>query len=361
VPAPSWRARVLVAAVAIGSLILAPSALASDPSPTTVAEATRQFDALYADAERARARLQATSAEAASLAARLEVAQASAQRQENRVITMTAELGGFAAAMYRAPISDPTIELLVSDDPARVLAQTTRLDVVADQRVDALAVVAAARAELQQTSDDIAEQQARLDALQQQMRAEQRELDRAAQRAKAVVDELAEQERQRLAELQQRIRAEADARSSRGADRTSPATTVSGGAPPGGGGCVVSDPTGTGGCVTPATAWVVQQMRATFGALPMACWRGGGGDHAQGRACDMMMAPGGTYANAEQKDRGWRLAEWLRANASRLQVDYVIWQGRIWSVQRAGEGWRPYNGYGATGGHYDHVHVSVRA
>jgi hypothetical protein len=193
------------------------------------------------------------------------------------------------------------------------------------------------------------------------MRAEQRELDRAAQRAKAVVDELAEQERQRLAELQQRIRAEADARSSRGADRTSPATNVSGGAPPGGGGCVVSDPTGPGGCVTPATAWVVQQMRATFGALPMACWRGGGGDHAQGRACDMMMAPGGTYANAEQKDRGWRLAEWLRANASRLQVDYVIWQGRIWSVQRAGEGWRPYNGYGATGGHYDHVHVSVRA
>jgi hypothetical protein len=94
-----------------------------------VAEATWQFDALYADAERARARL-----------------------QENRVITVTAELGGFAAAMYRDPISDPTIELLVSDDPARVLGQTTRLDVVADQRVDALAVVAAARAEFSSAS-----------------------------------------------------------------------------------------------------------------------------------------------------------------------------------------------------------------
>ena len=44
--------------------------------------------------------------------------------------------------------------------------------------------------------------------------------------------------------------------------------------------------------------------------------------------------------------------------------------GEIWSVDRASEGWRPYNGAGVyttaptspggiTGGHFDHVHISV--
>ncbi len=47
-------------------------------------------------------------------------------------------------------------------------------------------------------------------------------------------------------------------------------------------------------------------------------------------------------------------------------MSYLIWYGRIWSVERADEGWRPYNGAGGiydetsvTGGHYDHVHVSM--
>ncbi|MDL5154439.1 hypothetical protein [Actinomycetospora termitidis] len=62
------------------------------------------------------------------------------------------------------------------------------------------------------------------------------------------------------------------------------------------------------------------------------------------------------------------MATFLRENASELGVRYVIWQGRIWS-RGAGDqgGWgRPYDGGGvydpsdATGGHYDHVHVSVR-
>ena len=43
-----------------------------------------------------------------------------------------------------------------------------------------------------------------------------------------------------------------------------------------------------------------------------------------------------------------------------------IWQGKIWSLSRDAEGWRPYNGGGmhdpdnVTGGHYDHLHVTVK-
>ena len=63
--------------------------------------------------------------------------------------------------------------------------------------------------------------------------------------------------------------------------------------------------------------------------------------------------------------RGWALATWLRANAVPLHINYVIWQGRIWSRVHDAQGWRPYTGggyyptAGPTNGHFDHVHVST--
>lgn len=79
--------------------------------------------------------------------------------------------------------------------------------------------------------------------------------------------------------------------------------------------------------------------------------RGGGGNHGQGRALDIMVR-GAT---------GDRIAAFLRANARALGVTEVIWEQRIWTVQRASEGWRPMPDRGsATANHYDHVHVSVR-
>jgi hypothetical protein len=39
------------------------------------------------------------------------------------------------------------------------------------------------------------------------------------------------------------------------------------------------------------------------------------------------------------------------------RIKYAISQGRIWSAERAGEGWRTYNG---SNPHHKHAHVSVR-
>jgi hypothetical protein len=80
--------------------------------------------------------------------------------------------------------------------------------------------------------------------------------------------------------------------------------------------------------------------------------RGGdGGFHGTGQAVDAMISNSGA---------GWRLANWLRANASELGVSEVIYSQKIWTVQRSGEGWRGMSNRGsATANHYDHVHVSV--
>ncbi|MFF1570311.1 hypothetical protein ACFVY1_44330 [Streptomyces sp. NPDC058293] len=106
-------------------------------------------------------------------------------------------------------------------------------------------------------------------------------------------------------------------------------------------------------------------------------WHGGigyqtpraeGGEHPLGRACDYTPGALGTRASDTALAQGWALAAWLRKNAGALDVQYVIWQGRIWSINHPQDqgGWgRPYdhglnNPHTVTGGHYDHVHVTTR-
>ena len=131
----------------------------------------------------------------------------------------------------------------------------------------------------------------------------------------------------------------------------------------------LDDPTGTGGFVTARMAHLIGQTRVAFPQTGWACWSlrpGTRSEHPQGRACDVTFGNQiGTRPTAEQLAVGWQMAEWLQANAEVLGVEYLIWQAQIWSVGRAEEGWRPYNGGGihdptnVTGGHIDHLHITA--
>jgi uncharacterized protein YgiM (DUF1202 family) len=79
--------------------------------------------------------------------------------------------------------------------------------------------------------------------------------------------------------------------------------------------------------------------------------RSSSGYHGSGRALDCMIS---------NSTVGWDAANWLRANAKRLGVMEVIYQQKIWTVQRSSEGWRSMSDRGSpTANHMDHVHVSV--
>lgn len=131
---------------------------------------------------------------------------------------------------------------------------------------------------------------------------------------------------------------------------------------------LVDDPT-TNGQITERTAHVLAQVREHFPATVWSCWSPRVGDkseHPLGRACDGTFGNSiGTAATGNALDLGWRVTNWLKANAQSLGVGYLIWQGRIWSVARSSEGWRPYDGGGmhdphnVTGGHFDHLHFTV--
>ena len=79
--------------------------------------------------------------------------------------------------------------------------------------------------------------------------------------------------------------------------------------------------------------------------------RSSGGFHGTGQAVDAMISSSSV---------GWDIANWTRANASKLGVSEVIYSQKIWTVQRSSDGWRSMSDRGsATANHYDHVHVSV--
>ncbi len=88
-----------------------------------------------------------------------------------------------------------------------------------------------------------------------------------------------------------------------------------------------------------------------------------GSAHYEGRAVDVFVRP----VNAPHLRQGWAMAQYLVANAERLDVATVIFDGRIWTARRSFQGWRDYTpdvggrsrAVAAILEHRDHVHVDV--
>lgn len=108
------------------------------------------------------------------------------------------------------------------------------------------------------------------------------------------------------------------------------------------------------------------EMLDTFGRLSLGGYAPGGvstghipgSAHYEGRAVDVFFRP----VNAVNKRQGWALAQWAVANAARLEIRTIIFDGRIWTAGRAG--WRAYDAPDRPGDravleHRDHVHIDV--
>ena len=117
-------------------------------------------------------------------------------------------------------------------------------------------------------------------------------------------------------------------------------------------------------------AVVRQDLEARFGTLSLGGFEPDGvssghmegSAHYEGRAIDVFFRP----INAENQQRGWALASYLVASADRLDINTLIFDGRIWHAgSRSGDGWTDYRVPSSSRGdraileHRDHVHVDV--
>ena len=78
---------------------------------------------------------------------------------------------------------------------------------------------------------------------------------------------------------------------------------------------------------------------------------GGGGEHAAGRALDIM---------TKDLEIGTAIANMARQYWRELGVSQIIWQQHIWTAERGGDSWRPMDSRGSdTANHKDHVHITT--
>jgi len=102
------------------------------------------------------------------------------------------------------------------------------------------------------------------------------------------------------------------------------------------------------------TSDAVYVYRSVCHAFPQITSYGGWddhGEHASGRALDIMTS---------DVALGNAIAEFLQSHAAELNLYDILWRQRIWTPERAGEGWRSMPSRGsATANHYDHVHVAT--
>lgn len=122
--------------------------------------------------------------------------------------------------------------------------------------------------------------------------------------------------------------------------------------------------TGTG--LTPRAEQLRQSMASVFGEQSLGGFAPGGVDdghmagstHYDGRAIDVFYRP----VTEENRREGWLLAHWLVAHAEELNVQYVIFDDRVWGAGASRRGWQDYRSPDPENEilrHLDHVHVDV--
>ena len=101
----------------------------------------------------------------------------------------------------------------------------------------------------------------------------------------------------------------------------------------------------------PASVKVYRAVCAAFPELSSYGGQDGHGEHVNGEAIDFMVPSSSV---------GQRVADFLYANRSELDLFDIIWAQRIWTIERSGEGFRSMSDRGsATANHYDHVHMKI--
>ena len=302
--------------MAVACSLLASSARAA--APAALARDSAAGRLLTADTPTPLAQLEARAAELSrQYRGRLEMltgAQTAAEAATARVSALDRQLTAahrqlarLAAASYMGSAPDQALAFFAGGDPQQVLGRSATIEYLAQQH----------------------------DAREQQLRRLTVAAERAQQTATATVAGL----RQMVATLagqQQRIK--------RLLTRFQP-----------------QSPT-IGDTITPRMREVRDEVDRRFGPFSaIGCYRpGSDGEHPLGRACDFMLSSGGVMPAAASIQKGYDIAAWAQANASRLGIMYIIYRQRIWDVRMASSGWVPMEDRGSiTANHYDHVHISV--
>ncbi|RKE18699.1 NlpC/P60 family protein [Streptomyces sp. TLI_171] len=207
-------------AAATGALGLTVGAAAAAPlapaDPSTRGEVKAQVDQLYEEAEQASEKYNAAQEQQKRLqgeAGSLQNQVAAGQDELNR---MRGDLAAVAAAQYRAQGLDPSVRLMLDNDPAGYLAGARSLDQATARQNDALRELSDRQRRLDQRRQEATAKLAELEEVRQHLAAAKDEVRERLGRAQRLLNGLAPAERARMAADDAR---DAQQRATRGTDR----------------------------------------------------------------------------------------------------------------------------------------------
>ncbi len=205
----SWLVRTAAVALAAVTLAGVLGAQASQAVPgrdldqvaAQVRDLQMQAGAAHERAERARDRLAGIQEKLGTISNRLE-----RERREMRLMQSTIE--DIARATYAGGGLDPTLEVLLAENPAEFLAQAAVMDQLQQVQVDQLRGAQTSRLRLAQTEAEISDSEAQAQQARNEMASAEAEVSDRLAAAENVLADLEEEERQRLAELERQRRQE---------------------------------------------------------------------------------------------------------------------------------------------------------
>jgi cell wall-associated NlpC family hydrolase len=221
----------VAAALSITTVALVPGIGAADPD-LTIEQVQERVDALYHEAEQATERANAVTLEVQETERRLEALHKDIAKQERAFEALREVLADVAADMYATGGIDPSMQMMLSSDPDDFLLQAQSLDQVLRSQDADLRRAEAAQLALEQAQIRADQELERLRQLQDEAQKERDAANAKLAEAQDLLSELKAEERERLAALAAERQEEAAAASRSAAP--SPSPTVSSGSGRGG-------------------------------------------------------------------------------------------------------------------------------
>ena len=217
----------VAATFSITAIVLVPSTGNADPD-LTIEQVQQRVDALYEEAEAATERAHTIALDVEDAQRKLDTLREDIAKQEREFEALREVIADLAADMYASGGIDPSMQMMLSADPEDFLSQAQSLDQVMRSQDADLRRAETASLLLEQSKLKADQELERLRELQDEAQKEKDAADAKLDEAKELLGDLKAEERERLAALQaERQDAAADASRSYTAPST-PAPTVSG-------------------------------------------------------------------------------------------------------------------------------------
>lgn len=154
-----------------------------------------RIDRLYEQAEAATEKYNGVAERAGRLREQVSHAQDAVARGQAEVNRLRDGLGGLAGAQYRSGGIDPTLTLMLTEDPDGYLDKAATLDRIGSHQVRELHRLRSAQRELRQQRSEAAEKVARLDGLQKALARQKKNVQKKLAAAQRLLGRLTAQER----------------------------------------------------------------------------------------------------------------------------------------------------------------------